>query len=557
MDNGRRALSRRQLLMTAGAGAAGIYIAGCGSSSKLPAKATPGGEAVATGVPGPTVGKGTHGGRIVIAWENEPDSFDPAIGYSLPAWDAQCCLNMAPLLVFGENASDPVPNAAAAMPEVDAAGTTMTIKLRPGVKFHNGRPVTAADYKWTWERALLPATASWAGSYLYSIEGAEAVANGKAKKLSGVEAVDDMTLRVRLTQRDATFFNILAEPYTAALPREEVERHGKAFAKNIVGAGPFKLTEYDSRGQRALFVRNPDYFWKGLPYLDEVEYRWGIDPNLQLLQLKAGKIDALGGGVGASLVAKVNAQASLKPYVQPVALQAVRWVQLNVNRPPFKDARVRQALNYAIDREQLGRLTFGESEPWGTPFPKNLPDFRRTVEPYGHDPERAKLLLAEAGVDSPSFTFLTKGEDPWPKLAQVIQQQLAGVGVDMKIRTVSSSAFDALFNKGDGDAFSSDWYMVQPTALDIINTNYISDGSSNFCGYANADVDKLAKQASQVLDPGARNDILAQVEQHITQDAPGIYVASLNFILGRDPELENFQYNAIYGTYYDRLWKAA
>jgi peptide/nickel transport system substrate-binding protein len=556
MAMGSRRLSRRDLLKSAGTGAAGVYLIGCGSSSKLPARSATPGQAVAAGVPGPSVGKGRRGGRLLVAWENEPDSFDPAIGYSLPAWDAQCCLTTAPLLVFGANASDPVANAAAAMPKIDAAGTTYTIKLRPGVKFHTGRAVTAADYKWTWERALDPKTASWAGSYLYSIEGAEAVANGKAKTLKGVEAVDDMTLRVHLTQRDATFLNILAEPYAAALPREEVERHGKDFGKHYVGAGPFRLTEYDSRGQRAVFERNPAYFWKGLPYLDAVEYRWGVDPNLQLLQLKGGKIDALGGGVGPSLVSKVNAQPSLKSYIQPVALQAVRWVILNDKRPPLDDVRVRRALNYAIDRDQLGRLTFGESEPWGTPFPAKLPDFRRTTEPYGHDPERARQLLADAGVSSPSFTMLSKGEDPWPKLAQVIQQQLKDVGVEMKIRTVSSSAFDSLLQKGDGDAFVSDWYMVQPTALDIVNTNYISDGSSNYCGYANPEVDKLAKQASQVLDPSARNDILAQVEDRITQDAPGIYVASLNFILGRSPKLENFQYNAIYGTYYDRLSKA-
>jgi peptide/nickel transport system substrate-binding protein len=551
-------LSRRSVLQAAGLGVAGLYVAGCGgSSSKLPDQTETTSGPVATGVPGPTVGQGTRGGRIVVAWQSEPDSFDPAIGYSLPAWDAQCCLTQAPLYVFGAGASAPVPNAAAAMPQVDSSGTEYTIRLRPGVKFHTGRAVTAADYKWTWERALDPKVASWAGSYLYGIEGAHAVAKGRARSLKGVKVVDDHTLRIRLTARDATFINILAEPYTAALPRDVVERYGKDFGKHVVGAGPFKLTQYDSRGQRAVFERNPDYFWSGLPYLDAVEYRWGVEPNLQLLQLRAGDIDSIGDGVGASLVAKVNAQPALKPYVETVPLQASRWVALNVHQGPLKDKRVRQALNWAIDRDQLGRLTYGESIPFGAAFPEKLPDFTRVATPYGHDPAKAKQLLAAAGQSSPSFELLIDGSDPWPKLAQVMQQQLQAVGANMKIRTVSSSAFDSLIAKGDQDSYQDSWYMVQPTALDIITANYISDGSSNYNHYANAQVDKLTRQASQTLDQTARNDILARVEALITDDAPGIFLASLNFILGRNPDLQNFQYNAIYGTYYDRLWKKA
>jgi peptide/nickel transport system substrate-binding protein len=556
MEDQRRDLSRRGLLLAAGTGLAGLYAAGCGGSdAKLPA-AKSGGTKVAAGVPGPKSTGGRPGGRLLVAWETEADSYDPAIGYNLNAWDAQCCLLNAPLLVFGANGSAPVPNAATAMPETNANGTEYTIKLRPGVKFHNGRAVTAEDYKYTWERLLDPKLASWAGSYLYAVEGAQAVSDGKAKHLAGVEAVDEQTIVVRLTQPDATFVNLLASPYMAALPKEEVERHGDEFGKNFVGTGPFKLTEYDGKNQRAVFERNPDYLWKGLPYLDAVEYHWGIQPQLQLLQLKSGKIDALGGGIGASLVSKVNAQPSLKPYVQPISLQAVRWVGLNVEREPFKDPRVRQALNWAVDREQLGRVTFGESEPWGAPFPKNLPDYRRTAQPYGYDPEKAKALLAEAGVEHPSFEFLTSGEDPWPKLAQIMQQQLEAVGIQMKIRTVASSAFDALIAKHEPAAFEASWYMVQPTALDIINTNYISGGSSNYGQYSNAEVDKLAAQAGKALEEGPRNDIIATIEDRITQDAPGVYLSSLNFILGRSPDLENFQYNPIYGTYYDRLWKA-
>lgn len=552
-----RSLRRRELLQAAGAGAAGLYVAGCGgSSSKLPGTSTTTSAKVSGGVPGPPAGGGTRGGQLVVAWQTEPDSLDPAIGYNLAAWDAQCCVTQAPLLVFGANASNPVPNAAAAMPQVSSSGTEYTIRLRPGVRFHTGRAITADDYVWTWERLLDPHTGSWAASYLFSIEGAAAVNAGKAKRLAGVQAVDDRTLRVRLTARDSTFLNLLAEPYTAALPRDEVQRYGKDFGRHVVGAGPFALASYDSRGQTATFRRNPHYLWKGLPYLDSIEYRWGIDPQLQLLQLESGKIDSIGPGIGASLVARVNAQPQLKKYVHPIALQAVRWISLNTHRPPLNDVRVRQALNYAINRQQLVRVAYGESVAWGAPFPKNLPDYRRTATPYGYDPERARALLSQAGAKNVAFTLLIDDEDPWPQEAQIVQQQLQAVGVHMTIRTVSASALTSLTQHGDDDAFGTDWYMVQPTALDIITTNYVTHGSSNYNKYSSAEVDRLTAQATKAQDPHASNDIIASIEDRITRDAPGIFLSSLNFILGYSPDLHNYQYNAIYGTYYDRLWKA-
>ncbi len=553
----QRTLTRLELLRAAGVGVGGLYLTGCmGSESETPGGAAGGSVDVAGGIPGPPAGGGRRGGEITVAWTSEGNSFDPAVGYDLPSWDALCCLTTAPLLVFGEGGGEPVANAAAALPRVAGDGTELTIKLRRGVRFHNGRPVTAEDYKYSWERVLDPKVASWAASYLYSIEGAQELNEGKVKQLTGVRAVDDHTLVVRLTGPDATFLNILAEPYTAAVPREEVERLGDRFGRRPVGAGPFRLVDYDSRAQRARFERHKQYFWKGLPYLDAVEYRWGIDEQLQLLQLQRGSIDSVGPGIGASLVPKVNAQQSLKKFVKPIALHAVRWISLNMERPQFRDPRVRQALNWAIDREQIARITLGEAEPWGAPFPKNLPNYRRQAEPYGHDPERARSLLEEAGASGLSFELLSDGSDPWPQVMQILEQQLQAVGVKAKLHTVSTGAMQSASEKGNFDAYGAHWYMVQPTALDLIGSNYVTDASANYGHYSNDEVDALTKKATATFDEKARNDQLAEIEQLITEDAPGLFLASLNFLVAINPELENFHYNPIYGTYYDRLWRA-
>jgi peptide/nickel transport system substrate-binding protein len=365
-----------------------------------------------------------------------------------------------------------------------------------------------------------------------------------------------MTLRIHLTQPNATFLNILAEPYTAAVPREAVERYGTHFAEHVISTGPFMLTSYSARQQTATFTRNPHYFWKGLPYLDSVTYRWGVDAQAQLLQLENGTIDSIGPGIAPSLVPQVDAQPSLQKFIDKIPLQATRWIAYNVKRAPFDDVRVRQALNWAVDRAQIARVAYGESMPWGLPFPENLPSYHRIAQPYAYDPTKAKQLLAEAGAQQVSFTLVIPGDDPWPNLSQIVQQQLRAVGVTMHINQVSESAYESLSTKKDFQAFGNHWYMVQPTALDIITSNFISSGSSNYYNYADRTVDALTNRALATQSDAGQNAIIAQIEQRIAEDAPGLWLASLNFVDGRSPRLRNFHYNAIYGTYYDRLYTA-
>jgi peptide/nickel transport system substrate-binding protein len=551
-------VSRRDLLRGAGVGFGALYIAGCGGTSqKLPtATTTSQTVAVGPGVPGPPSSGGQKGGSIVIGWESEGNSFDPAIGYDLISWDSLCNCTTAAPLIFGANGEGPFPNAAASVTPSEG-NSVYTIKFRPGVRFSSGRTVSAEDYLYSWLRVLDPKIASWAASYLYTIEGAEAVFKGKTKTLKGVKLLDPMTMRVQLQAPDITFPNILAEPYLAAVDRMAVERYGKRFAHHVVSTGPFMLTTYDSAAQTSTFKANPYYFWKGLPYLDSVVYRWGSSAQTELLQLEHGDIDSIGEGIGPSLVPQVAAQPSLKKFVVNVTLPAVRWIAFNVDREPFKDVRVRQALNYAVNRAEISKVGYGESVPWGLPFPESLPQFHRVATPYTYDPDKAKALLHAAGAQNVSFTLTSTADDPNPSIAQVLQQQLKAVGVNMSIDTVSANAYNSATENKNFTAAPVHWYQVQPTALDILTSNYISSGSANYWNYSNSHVDALAKRALGAPNAAQSNVELAQAEKLIAQDAPGLFLESLNFVDGRSPTLQNFHYNIFYGTYYDRLWKQA
>jgi len=549
-------VTRRTLLQGAAAGGLSAYLAACGgSSSKLPPASSGGGPAVSGAVPGPPAGGGVRGGRVVNAFDVEGNGYDPAIAYTSTGWEAICDVLYSPLYSYDTDNS-PRPNAAAAMPKVSSDGTVYTIPLRPDVKFHNGRAVVAADYKYAWERVLDPKIQSWAASYIYTIKGAKELYRRQAQELVGVEAVDDHTLRVTLVQPDITFVYALTQPFMAPVPKEEVDRLGDNFADTPVGNGPFKVGTYDSQGQRYVFTRFADYYWKGLPYLDEVEFRWGIDQSVQLLMMQRGEVDLMGYGLNAQSLAETRASDRLKKYRFEQPLLASRWINTHPRVEAFRDPRVRQALNWATDRDQLERVTGGEAVAWGAPFPKDILGGKRTFQPYTLDLDKARSLLSEAGSPQIAFT-LWVSDSPEPQVGQVLQQQWKEIGVDVTLKQASYATINDLSIKDKCDSWVSTYYAIYPTAIDVISQYWETGGSANYTHYSNADVDRLTTEARATNDPNARNALLAQVEQKVGEDAAGVFCENVNWIMARNPDrLRNFSYSGVYGAYYDRLWVA-
>jgi peptide/nickel transport system substrate-binding protein len=569
---GPRPLNRRDLLAGAGTGILAIYLVGCGgSSSKLPVTtggtapattgggATTAGDATGVGVPGPPAEGGTPGGKLVAVWQAEGNSNDPAIGYTGTSWDSICNLTYAPLYTYSEN-NDPQPQCAADLPHISSNGLTYTIPLRDGVTFHNGRPVVAEDYAYAWDRVLDPANESWAASYIYTIQGAKERYEDGAKTVTGIKVVNPKTIQITLTQPDVTFLYALTQPFMAPVPKEEVEKYGKDFQAHVVGNGPYKLTSYDPGGQTMLFDRHTEYHWPGLPYVDQVEYRWGVDPGVQILELSKAEADVLPDGLDAQNLAKMRRDAKLKDQIIEQPLFAQRWVNLDQSRQPlFKDKRIREALNWATDRDALSRVTGDTAFTFGAPFPKDLPGFPRTFQPYTYDPEKAKALLAEAGVSKPTFDFwLSSDSSDETKLGQILQQQWAAVGINAKIRGEANA--DALYQltiDNKCDAWFSLYYAIYPTMIDLISQYYETDGSSNYTHYTNPQVDELTAKARQTTDQVARDTLLAEVEQIVGDDAVHVFLQTANWLMGVDlTKVQNFHYSGVYGPYYDRLWLA-
>ncbi len=569
-----RPITRRELLGGAGTGILAIYLVGCGgSSSSLPPTTSGGGTTAApsttgsttatdgpgVGMPGPPATGGTPGGKIVVAFAAEGNSNDPAVGYSGTSWDSICNVTFAPLYTYGEDGS-PQPHCAADLPTISADGLVYTIPLREGVTFHNGRAVVAADYAYAWDRVLDPATESWAASYIYTIVGAQDRFEQGAIGVPGIRVVDDLTLEVTLIQPDVTFLYALTQPFMAPVPKEDVDKWGADFQGHVVGNGPFKLTTYDPGAQTMLFDRHTGYHWPGLPYVDQIEFRWGLDPGVQILELEKGEVQVLYDGLDAQNLAKMRANDTLKDFIYEEALFSNRWVNLNQKlQPLFADQRVRLALNYATDRDQLSRITGDTATTFGAPFPEDLPGFPRTFEPYGFDLAKAQALLAEAGATDLAFDlWISSDSEDETKLGPILQQQWAAAGFDVKLRSEASA--DALFtltSDGKCEAWFSLYYAVYPTMIDLISQYYETGGSSNYTEYTNAEVDRLTAEARQTPDQIERDTLLAKVEQIVGDDAVHVYLQTANWLMGVDlARIQNYHYSGVYGAYYDRAWIA-
>jgi peptide/nickel transport system substrate-binding protein len=553
-------LTRRSFLVASGMGLAALSLAGCDSGSDGEQTGTT--ETASIGptpsalqaLPGPPAGDGVPGGRTVVGFLSEGNSWDPALGYTETSWDSICNLTFSPLYSYGVD-EEPLPNAAAAMPEVSADGLVYTIPLKEGVTFHNGRAVTAADYKYAWERVLDPKLQSWASSYITTIAGAKERLAGKTTTVSGIRVVDDLTLGVTLTQPDVTFLFALTQPFMAPVPREEVERLGNEWGVSaVVGNGPFELVSYEPAQQKAEFVKHAGHYWQGLPYVDEVGFEWGLDATVQLLKLQRGEVNVLYSGFTPEQLVRVATSSKLKDFLYTHPLYASRWVNLNPSVGAFRNRDVREALNWATDRDQLSRITKQEGTPFGAPFPETFLAGARTFTPFTYDPDRARELLADVDpADLRATLYVT--ESPEPQLGQLLQQQWKVVGFDLQLKQIGLDASYDLALKGKLDAWFSTYYAVYPTAIDLVSQYYETGGGSNYTKYSNAEVDRLTNEARSLVDVTERDGRLAEVEQILGDDAVHVYLQTVNWLMGVDRErLQNFAYSGVYGAYYDRLW---
>ncbi|OQM74289.1 ABC transporter substrate-binding protein [Manganibacter manganicus] len=484
------------------------------------------GAAYAAASPDPNA---KQGGDIIITYKDDVATLDPAIGYDWQNWSMIKSL-FDGLMDYEPGTTKLTPDLAESY-EISADGKTFTFKLRHGVKFHNGREMTADDVKYSLDRVTNPKTQSPGAGFFSTIKGYDDVAAGKADSLTGVTVVDPYTVKIELTRPDATFLHVMAINFSFVVPKEAIEKYGADFGKHPVGTGAFKMAEW-TLGQRLVFERNPDYWHKGLPYLDKITFEFGQEPIVALLRLQKGEIDIPGDGIPPAKFQEVMSDPAQKARVVEGGQLQTGYISMNVTMPPFDQLKVRQAVNMAINKKRIVQMINNRAIPANQPLPPSMPGYDKDFEGYPHDPAKAKELLAEAGFpDGFSTELYAMNTDPNPRIAQAIQQDLSEIGIKASIQALAQANVIAAGGQKDGAPMiwsgGMAWIADFPDPSNfygpILGCAGAVPGGWNWSWYCNKALDAEADKADAIVDPAKseeRYKIWSDIYNKVMADAP-------------------------------------
>ncbi|QPZ93168.1 ABC transporter substrate-binding protein [Thioclava electrotropha] len=477
------------------------------------------------------------GGNIIVTYKDDVATLDPAIGYDWQNWSM--------IKSVFDGLMDYVPGTTELRPglaesyEISDDGTTFTFKLRKGVKFHNGREMTAEDVKYSLDRVTTPATQSPGAGFFGSIKGYDAMADGSATSLEGVTVVDPYTVKIELSRPDATFLHVMALNFASVVPKEAVDEYGTDFGKHPVGTGAFKLSDW-TIGQQLVFEKNADYWREGVPYLDSITFEVGQEPIVALLRLQQGEVDVPGDGIPPAKFNEVMDNPDEAKRVVVGGQLHTGYITLNVQMEPFDKVEVRQAMNMAINKDRIVQMINGRATPANQPLPPSMPGYTKDYEGYPFDQEKAKQMLADAGYPDGFETELyVMNTDPNPRIAQAIQQDLSQIGVKVDIKALAQANVieaggtpkTAPMIWSGGMAWIADFPDPSNFYGPILGCAGAVEGGWNWSWYCNEELDAMATEADSITDPAKQDERLqkwSDVYMKVMEDAPWVPVFNEN-----------------------------
>jgi ABC-type transport system substrate-binding protein len=375
-------------------------------------------------------------------------------------------------------------------------------------------------------RVLDPATGSPGAGFYVGIKGAQEFIDGSATSAEGIKALDEYTVEFTLSQPDVTFLNKMALNFAFIVPKEEVEKAGENFGHAAVGTGPFKLKEWQP-GQFLVFERNPDYFYEGLPYLDEVRIEVGVEPDVALLRLERGEIQLMGDPPPGADWARISSDAAWEKRIERQPQVSTIYIAINTTEPPFDNLKVRQALNHAIDKQRIIQLSNGRGTVANQILPPLMPGYDAAYQGYEYDPEKAKALLAEAGFpDGFETSIECISVEPQPKLCESFQQDLANIGVTLTINTLAAP--NVIEDAGNGKtpltwSGGLAWIQDYPDPDDfyapILGCDSNVPGGWNWSRYCNQEIHQQSLELLAMTDRAARMEAYKPMFKALMDDA--------------------------------------
>jgi peptide/nickel transport system substrate-binding protein len=485
----------------------GILLAACGGAAAPTTRGAPGATAPAA----PRV--------LTIAYTDDPTSLDPQ---KTPSVGLVHSLIYDTLVVQGPDLQ--YHPALATGWTIAPDGKSITFKLRQDVKFQDGTPFNADAVKFTFDRLMDKATASPGKSFLGT--------------LTSTTVVDPYTVQLNFSAPYAPIFNSLSTDFCAIISPAAVQKEGDGFGQQPVGTGPFMLKSW-SHGQSITLVKNPDYKWgpyyysdPGPAQYDEIVFKMLPDENTRVLALKNGEVQI--SDVPATSLSVIQSD----PQIQLVKAQSqgITYLGFNVSRAPWNDPNVRAAIAHLIQRDQIVQVGLnGLGVPQFTPIPTNVWGFSQAAasKEYNYDPAAAKSILEGDGYKPDangimtkdgkplSLEILTYTTQPYPRVAQVVQNQIQQGGIRVSIKTLESASLLALTPTGNFDSILIAYGWSDPDIL-----YYFFDSAnlktSNRVHLNDPAIDKLLMQGRTTVDPTQRAAVYATLQETLDRMAPWV-----------------------------------
>jgi len=413
--------------------------------------------------------------------------------------------------------------------EVSEDGTVYTFYLRDDAKFHDGKPVTARDFKYSFERACDPWTGSVvADTHLGDIVGAKEKLYGFADEVPGVKVVDDHTLQITIDAPKPYFLGKLTHSVAFVVDKDNVERGGRTWTDKPNSTGPFKLKQY-RLGRQIVLERNDLYYGEPKPSVEQVNFI--LAGGSAMTMYENGELETV--PVGLNDIERVTDPTNpLSKELTIAPTMSTFYLGFNVNQPPFDDVKVRQAFNYALDKQRIMDVIYKKTVPAATGVvPPTMPDYHNEgLEVLSYNSDKALRLIAESTygdvADLPEITLHVTGVGGATSrmIEAVVGMYKENLGVDIAIQQTEWATFlsDISRKENPYQMYSLGWIADYPDPENFMDVLFHSEKNDNHMGYSNPEVDELLEKARTEQDPEERLQLYQEAEQIIINDAPWV-----------------------------------
>ncbi len=400
--------------------------------------------------------------------------------------------------------------------------------LRKGVKFHNGREVTAEDFVFSFKRVLAPKTKSERAQMLFPVKGAYEFFNGKTNEVEGIEATDPLTLKITLKEVYAPFLSVLAMVNFSVVPKEEVDAESTNLNQRFVGTGPFVFESWE-RDNEIVLKSNKSY-WDGEPPLNAVIFRIIPDENTRYQAFLRGELEH--SDIPFGKMKEISSNPELSKLVRGVSAMDMYCYGFNVQKPPFNNKYVRLAFNHAVDKEAIiTNILEGRGEVQKTYVPKGMFYYKNESAGYPYDPLKAQKYLELAGYKMgaglPEIVLNIDQQQLSRQIAQFVQEDLRKIGVKVRIEQNDWSTFLDRVYSGELSFHQNTWLADYPDPdnwLFVLLESTQAGAPGNITRFSHKQFDDYVGKARRTVDENERIRLYGKAEDIALSAAPWLFL---------------------------------